>query len=177
MSGNYFCDVDGNVFGYVAKVNYRGGSMRSGKPTVPEVHDFIKGTCVHTFKRSIDIFVCGYSTCTCVCTHVYSCPWYKTNIYLCNCMLICLYDRVALYPKVPQSKSLNEISLNPMALRDRQSTLRFENSISAVWKKKILVPNKSCWGIILKTSNLVSELLMATHIYIFNMYKQLLIYD
>ena len=48
MSGNYFCDVDGNVFGYVAKVNYRGGSMRSGKPTVPEVHDFIKGTCVHT---------------------------------------------------------------------------------------------------------------------------------
>jgi hypothetical protein len=45
---------------------------------------------------------------------------------------VCLlrYDRVAL-PKVPQSKSLDEISLNPLAPRDRQSTLRFEKSISA----------------------------------------------
>ena len=105
MSGNYFCDVDGNVFGYVAKVNYRGGSMRSGKPTVPEVHDFIKGTCVHvnealTFSFVDTVHVCAH---TCVCTHeashVYSCPWYKTNIYLSYCMFACTI--VLPYPKVP----------------------------------------------------------------------------
>ena len=52
---------------------------------------------------------------------------YTTTLY------VCLYDRVAL-PKGTNQKSLDEISLNPIAPRDRQSTLRFENSISAVWR-------------------------------------------
>jgi hypothetical protein len=86
------------------------------------------------------------------------------------CLLIITYNTTVCLlvpcslPKgtVPQSKSLNEISPNPMGLRDRQSTLRFEKSISALWKK-ILSPNKSCWNLKSfyrgKNIKLVSELL------------------
>ena len=49
---------------------------------------------------------------------------------------VCLLVRSCCLTQRYQSKSFNEISLNPLGLRDRQSTLRFEKSISAVWKKK-----------------------------------------
>jgi hypothetical protein len=52
----------------------------------------------------------------------------QTFTYATVCLLVrscCLIQRY-------QSKSLNEISPNPMGLRDRQSTLRFEKSVSAV---------------------------------------------
>jgi hypothetical protein len=56
VSGNYFCDVDGNVAGYVTKVNYNpqsSGATDDGDASVPEVHDFIKGTYVNeTLKFS-----------------------------------------------------------------------------------------------------------------------------
>ena len=39
------------------------------------------------------------------------------------------------YPKVPIKISRDEISLNPIVSRDRQSTLRFEKSISAPSEK------------------------------------------
>ena len=48
--GKYFCNVDGNVAGYVTKVNYNpqsSGATQNAEPTVPEVHDFIKGTYVN----------------------------------------------------------------------------------------------------------------------------------
>ena len=50
VSGNYFCDGDGNVAGYVTKVNYNpesSGATDDGDAIVPEVHDFIKGTYVN----------------------------------------------------------------------------------------------------------------------------------
>ena len=50
VSGNYFCDVGGNVAGYVTKVNYNpesSGATDDGDAIVPEVHDFIKGTYVN----------------------------------------------------------------------------------------------------------------------------------
>jgi hypothetical protein len=48
--GKYFCNVDGNVAGFVTKVNYNpqsSGATQDAEPTVPEVHDFIKGTYVN----------------------------------------------------------------------------------------------------------------------------------
>jgi hypothetical protein len=58
----------------------------------------------------------------------------KTNMfsYTTVCLFACTI--VLPYPRY-QSKSLNEISPNPLGLRDRQSTtvlIRFEKSISAV---------------------------------------------
>jgi len=50
VSGKYFCDGDGNVSGYVTKVNYNpqsSGATEDGDASVPEVHDFIKGTYVN----------------------------------------------------------------------------------------------------------------------------------
>jgi len=51
VSGNYFCDVGGNVAGYVTKVNYNpessGATSTERDAIVPEVHDFIKGTYVN----------------------------------------------------------------------------------------------------------------------------------
>ena len=50
VSGNYFCDVDGNVAGYVTKMKYNpksSGATDDGDAIVPEVHDFIKGTYVN----------------------------------------------------------------------------------------------------------------------------------
>jgi hypothetical protein len=50
VSGNYFCDGDGNVAGYVTKVNYNpasSGATDDGDAIVPAVHDFIKGTYVN----------------------------------------------------------------------------------------------------------------------------------
>ena len=50
VSGKYFCDVDGNVAGYVTKVKYNpksSGATDDGDAIVPEVHDFIKGTYVN----------------------------------------------------------------------------------------------------------------------------------
>ena len=50
VSGKYFCDGDGNVSGYVTKVNYNpqsSGATDDGDASVPEVHDFIKGTYVN----------------------------------------------------------------------------------------------------------------------------------
>ena len=50
VSGNYFCDVGGNVAGYVTKVKYNpesSGATDDGDAIVPEVHDFIKGTYVN----------------------------------------------------------------------------------------------------------------------------------
>ena len=49
---------------------------------------------------------------------------------------VCLLVRSCCLTQRYQSKSLDEISPNPIVPRDRQSTLRFEKSISAVWKKK-----------------------------------------
>ena len=49
-SGNYFCDGDGNVAGYVTKVKYNpesSGATDDGDAIVPEVYDFIKGTYVN----------------------------------------------------------------------------------------------------------------------------------
>jgi hypothetical protein len=48
--GKYFCSDDGTVAGYVTKVvfNPEGGGATSGDdPTVPDVHDLIKGTYVN----------------------------------------------------------------------------------------------------------------------------------
>ena len=45
---------------------------------------------------------------------------------------VCLRVRSCCLTQRYQSKSLNEISLNPLGVRDCQSTLRFEQSISAV---------------------------------------------
>ena len=93
------------------------------------------------------------------CVHDIHVMWYIHTCTTCMYMSLCTCTIVWPYPKLLyQSKSLNEISLNPMGARDRQSTLRFEKSISAVWKKKSCSQTKVV-GIILKTSNLVSELL------------------
>jgi len=79
------------------------------------------------------------NTCICV-TLLYSWPSGIKQMF--TYPTVCLLVRSCCLTQRYQSKSL--ISLNPMAPRDRQSTIRFEKSISAVWKK-ILVPNKSCW--------------------------------
>ena len=51
VSGKYFCDGDGNVAGYVTKVNYNpqssGATEDGDATTVPEVHDLITGTYVN----------------------------------------------------------------------------------------------------------------------------------
>ena len=83
--------------------------------------------CVYiTHIHKINIF-------TCILPHMYIYIHVCVDVQLC-CLLVrscCLTQRY-----MYQSKSLNEISLYPMAPRDRQSTLRFEKSILAVWKNK-----------------------------------------
>ena len=90
----------------------------------------------------------------------YSWPGYTCikQMFTYTSTTVCLLVRSCCLTQRYQSKSLNEISPNPMGPRDRQSTLRFEKSISAVWKNKSWCQTKVV-GIILKTSNLVSELL------------------
>jgi hypothetical protein len=79
-----------------------------------------------------------------------------TYMYYMYVYVICTCTIVLLYPKLLyQSKSLNEISLNPMGARDRQSTLRFEK-IYLGRRKKNLAP-KQKFGIILKTSKSVTN--------------------
>ena len=71
---------------------------------------------------------------TCMCVYMYcTADLGIKQTFTYTTLYVCLYDRVAL-PKGTNQKSLDEISLNPIAPRDRQSTLRFENSISAVWR-------------------------------------------
>ena len=67
---------------------------------------------------------------------------YLRSMHVCTAVLgikqtftyttVCLLVRSCCLTQRYQSKSLDEISLNPIVPRDRQSTLRFEKSISAV---------------------------------------------
>ena len=77
------------------------------------------------------------------CTHVYSCPWYKTNFYLCNCMFACTI--VLPYPKVLIKISRWDLS--------KSNVIKRSSKYSPIWKiylgrlkKKFLITNKSCWN-------------------------------
>jgi hypothetical protein len=93
--------------------------------------------CVYTYYHQInkdEIHVCTtpgtVAVLGIISIFTYSLQLYNYTV----CLLVrscCLTQRYTY-----QSKSLNEISLNPLGPRDRQSTLRFEKSISAAGKKK-----------------------------------------
>jgi len=108
--------------------------------------------CVHVY---IIICTCMYMSVICIHAYIYihvhtcsyySWPWYKTNVYLYNS--VCLLVRSCCLTQRYQSKSPDEISLNPIVPRDRQSTLRFEN-LSRPSEKKNLAAKKKLFGIIL----------------------------
>jgi hypothetical protein len=55
------------------------------------------------------------------------------KVYRRSCTLFCLYDRVALPKGTNQNLSMRSLQIQGYhTTRDRQSTLRFEKSISAV---------------------------------------------